>query len=277
MMKKPKVSVEEIVDLVKRYQATLTSGDTKLGRRLAELVVLANEGLVVKFMNRYARAQNEEDKEDALQAGRMGVLRAARDFDPKLGSFSTHAHNHIRDFIQRWSGKTVAVTRPRSASMPASIARTAQRFRQMHGTEPTAADLKVTEAQLVEWSSGTYFVEIDTGASDDEKPGVQLTYDDQEADNAARLIKVESAWKEALQELSPRNQEIAERVFIRGEQASSVAAAFGLTHGRIIQICKRIEVRMKRAIDPSSYDPAEDWDLQHTLRQRKIDALRKSA
>jgi RNA polymerase sigma factor (sigma-70 family) len=276
-MKKPKVSVEEIVDLVKQYQATLASGDTKLGRRLAELVVLANEGLVVKFMNRYARAQNEEDKEDALQAGRMGVLRAARDFDPTLGSFSTHAHNHIRDFIQRWSGKTVAVTRPRSASMPASIARTAQRFRQMHGTEPTATDLNVTEAQLIEWSSGTYFVEIDTGASDDEKPGVQLTYDNEEADNAARLIKVESAWKEALEELSPRNQEIAERVFIRGEQASSVAAAFGLTHGRIIQICKRIEVRMKRAIDPSSYDPAEDWDLQHTLRQRKIDALRKSA
>jgi RNA polymerase sigma factor (sigma-70 family) len=254
-----KITNEENIALCAGYQAALKAGDRREGDRLLTIIAERNEGLVVNFALRYARAQNEEDKEDALQAGRMGVLRAARDFNPELGSFSTHAHNHIRDFVQRFSGKTVAVTRPRSASMPASVARAAQRWRQTHGSEPTAADLHVTEAQWTEWTSGTYFVEIDAGA-DDEKPGVQLTYDEQEADHAARVMKVGDAWKEALRELSPRNQEIAERIFIVGEDVMSVAASFEITRSRIIQICKRIEVRMKRAVDPASYDPAEDYD-----------------
>jgi RNA polymerase sigma factor (sigma-70 family) len=255
------VTNEENIELVAKYRVAVAAGDTRAGRHLAELIVTGNEGLVRKFAMRYARPVNDEDKDDAMQAGRMGVLRAARDFDPTLGSFSTHAHNHIRDFVQRWSGKTVAVARPRSASMPASVAKAAQRYRQTYGREPTAQDLKVTDAQLVEWSSGTYFVEIDAGA-DDEKPGLQLTYDEQEAEHTAKCIQVEAAWEAALEELSPRNRDIAERVFLRGENARSVATSHDLTHGRVVQICKRIEVRMKRAIDPASYDKSEDWDVK---------------
>lgn len=266
---------EENIELVARYQAAVAAGDTRAGRDLAGAIVDGNEGLVRKFAMKYSRAQTEDDREDAMQAGRMGVLRAARDFDPKLGSFSTHAHNHIRDFVQRWSGKTVAVTRPRSASMPASVAKAAQRFRQMHGSEPTATDLNVTEAQLTEWSSGTYFVEIDTGV-DDEKPGMQLTYDEQEAEHTATCMKIEAAWDTALEELSPRNRDIAKRVFLQGENARSVAKSHDLTHGRVVQICKRIEVRMKRAIDPASYDPAEDWDVKAAAKSARWREARRA-
>lgn len=265
---------EENIELVARYQATLTSGEDREGRRLAELIVTGNEGLVVKFAMRYARPQNEDDKDDAKQAARMGVLRAARDFDPKLGSFSTHAHNHIRDFVQRWSGKTVAVTRPRSASMPASVARAAQRWRQTYGREPTAADLGVTEDRLTEWSSGTYFVELDAGA-DDEKPGVQLTYDDQEAERTSRVMVIEAAWDAALEELSPRNREIARRFFIDGQSATSLAGDHGLTHARIIQICKRIETRLRRAIDPS-FTPDDDYDRRESIRVNNIQKARRA-
>lgn len=264
---------EENIELVAKYRAAVAAGDTRAGRHLAELIVTGNEGLVRKFAMRYARPVNDEDKDDAMQAGRMGVLRAARDFDPALGSFSTHAHNHIRDFVQRWSGKTVAVARPRSASMPASVAKAAQRYRQTYGREPTAADLKVTEGQLAEWSSGTYFVEIDAGA-DDEKPGLQLTYDEQEAEHTAKCIQVEAAWGAALEELSPRNRDIAERVFLRGENARSVATSHDLTHSRVVQICKRIEVRMKRAIDPSSCD---DYDRRESIRVNNIQKARRAA
>ncbi len=261
---------EENIELVGRYQAALAKGDTAAGRVLAGLVVQGNEGLVVKFAMRYARAQNDEDKDDAKQAARMGILRAAKDFNPALGSFSTHAHNHIRDYVQRWSGRTASVTRPRSASMPASVAKAAQRWRQTYGSEPSASDLGVTETQWTEWTSGTYFVELDAKHDDETGPNpFQLTYDNEQADHTARCVKVEEAWRAALQELSPRNQEIAERIFIQGENATSVGRALGLTHSRVVQICKRIEVRMKRAIDPSSYDPAEDYDAQHRERMRK--------
>jgi RNA polymerase sigma factor (sigma-70 family) len=264
------------VELVAQYQKALKAHDLKTGRELAEQLVEANEGLVVKFAMRYARANNEEDKEDAMQAGRMGLLRAARDYDPKIASFSTHAHSHIRDFVQRWSGKTVAVARPRSASMPAKIAIAAQRFRQRYGREPSASDLGVTEAQLTDWSQGTYFVEIDANA-DDDRPGVQVTYDEQEAEHKTRCMQVGQAWESALETLSPRNRDIAERVFLNGEQKRAVGISYGLEHSRIAQICKRIEIRLRRVLDPASYNPAEDWDRKAAVKSARWRESRQSA
>ncbi len=268
---------EQNIALVAKHREAEASGDASAVRRVADAIVRGNQGLVRKLAMRFARPQSEEDKEDAMQAGSMGVLRAIKDFDPTLGSFSTHAGNHIRDYVQRWSGKNASVSKPRSASMPASVARAAQRFRQTHGSEPDASDLHVTDAQFIEWSSGTHFVEIDS-SNDDDRPGVQLTYgDEQSVEHTAKCLQVEAAWEAATQQLSPRNQSIARRFFIEGHTASMVASDYGLTHGRVLQICKRIEVRLRRAIDPA-YKPDTDWEADTRARVTKWkEAKRKTA
>lgn len=60
--------------------------------------VEANLGLVHWTINRYYRRLADDD--DVLQAGRLGLIRAAEKFDPELGfAFGTYAPNWIRSFI----------------------------------------------------------------------------------------------------------------------------------------------------------------------------------
>jgi RNA polymerase sigma-B factor len=261
------VTNESNIELVDQYRREKASGDASAARRTAEKILLANEGLVKKFGLKFGRPQTVDAKEDIFQAARMGILRAIEDFDPAKGSFSTHAQWHIRDYVQRWSGKTSAVTRPRSASMPGYVAKALRDYRQKYGREPEASDLGVTEEQLSEWTSTTLFVEIDDGA-DVERPRHELAYDEDEAENATRYLQLEACWKEALEKLSPRNRVICERVIMQGEEARSVGRLYGLTHGRVLQICKRVEVTLRRALNQEAYDEAQDWALKARIRAR---------
>lgn len=261
---------EENIELVRRWRDAQQAGDERRAKRVGDEILRANAGLVRKFAMRWAHPRSDEDKEDAMQAGAMGLLRALETFDPAKGAFSTHAEWHIRDYVQRFSGKPTAVSRPRSAQMPARVAKAAARFRMQFGREPTAEELGVDPAKFAEWSSGTHFVELDD--SDDERPKVELSYDLHEAEHAEKCQQLEAAWEAALNEMSPRNRDIAERVLMKGETTVAVAEAHDLTHGRVVQIVKRIEVRLKRAIDPTFKGP--DYQKASAARSARWRAAR---
>ncbi len=273
------------LDLVLAYRAAKEAGNTHEAQRLRVELLTMNEGLVRKFVMRYARPQTDADLDDAMQAGRMGLLRTLEDpeggdkcFDPSRGkSFSTYAAYWIRDHIQRWAGRTLAVTRPRSASMPASIARLAARHRLLTGKEPTAADLGVTEKDLDEWSEGSHFVYIDEDATE-EHGRPELTADAFEADHVVDRAQIERYWDEATASLSTRNREIADAFFWEGEGQQVIAERFGISQGFVSQIVKRVEERLKRAVKrvdaPSSskrpIDSARAWAKRmQEWRQKK--------
>lgn len=270
-----KVTNEQNIALVAKYREAKGQGDTAAARRIAEALVTLNEGLVKQFGMRFGRPQTADEKHDVFQAARMGVLRALEDFDPAKGAFSTHAQWHIRDYVQRFSGKPTAVSRPRSAQMPARVAKAMREFRQRYGREPSAEELGVDARRLAEWSSATHFVELD-GPSDDERH-FELTYDAQEAEHATRCLELDAAWEEELGKLSPRNREICDRVLMKGEDAKTVGQSFGLTHGRVLQVCKRIETRLRRALNPENYNPDEDWEEQTRARCREAMRRRRSS
>lgn len=265
---------ERNIELCAKYQAALAVDDRKEGRKYAEAILRENEGLSKTLGFRYARPQNEADKDDILQAAKMGLLRAAKDFDPTKGTFSTHAAWHVRDYVQRWTGKTSAVVRPKSAKMPAAIAKAASMFRLKNGCEPSAVDLGITQEQLDEWSSATHFVEVDD--VDEERPNLELTYDE-EADTQTRVMQLEAAWENEISNLSERNRDIAHRVLMKGESTVEVAKSHGLVHSRVIQVCKRIEVRLKRALNPATYDPDEDYDRKAAARTAAWRARRRAS
>jgi len=264
---------EDNIDLVRRYRASLAAGDSRQAQRLLTELVEKNKGMLIKFAKRWARPQTKDDMADAFQAARMGLLRALEDFDPKLGSFSTHVGSHTRDYVQRWSGRNESVSRPRSANMPVAIKRAAAKFRMLNGREPTAADLGVTEAQLQDWLSATRFVALDD--TDEESPRFELTACADEDEYEARAEALERAWKDAVEDLSPRNRDIAERVLLKGQDAREAGAAHGLTHSRAVQVCKRIETRLRRALNPASYRPEDDLDRKEALRQATLRARRR--
>jgi RNA polymerase sigma factor (sigma-70 family) len=254
-----RVSGPSNVDLVIAYRAARSSENAKECQRLRSAVVEKNRGLVRKAIGRYMRPKTEADEDDCMQAGCMGVLRALEDFDPGRGtSFSTYAMHWIRDHMQRWAGKPATVNRPRSASMPAKLAQAATVFRVQHGREPTAAELGVTEGQLTEWSEGTLFVYLDENTDEkDERRGLlELADDPKQAEHTVERMQLETAWNEAVGQLSERNAKIAEAVLWEGRGPVEVAEEHGITHGFVVQICQRVEADIKKSIARAKAPPS---------------------
>jgi RNA polymerase primary sigma factor len=87
----PLLSPEEECELASR----IARGDQIARRHLIE----ANLRLVVSVARRYTGLGL--DLEDLIQAGNLGLLRAAASFDPLRGRFSTHATWWIKQAIRR--------------------------------------------------------------------------------------------------------------------------------------------------------------------------------
>ena len=82
-----------------------SAGLERRGRRALERMVTANLRLVVTVALRYIRRLNHlaHDPMDLVQAGNIGLLRAAEKFDPTRGyKFSTYGYWWIRQSINRY-------------------------------------------------------------------------------------------------------------------------------------------------------------------------------
>jgi RNA polymerase sigma factor (sigma-70 family) len=73
--------------------------------------ILQNEKLAMKLAHRYAKQyQGRHDYDDLAQAARLGILEAARTYDPSRGTaFSTHAYHRARDAISHFLKKNTGV------------------------------------------------------------------------------------------------------------------------------------------------------------------------
>ncbi|MGN1372335.1 MAG: RNA polymerase sigma factor RpoD/SigA [Candidatus Coprovivens sp.] len=87
------LSLEENKELARRYRA----GDTKA----FEMLVNHNLRLVVNMAYKYKDKLNTMSILDIIQEGNMGLMRAARDYDPDVASFSTYAYHWIKQAITR--------------------------------------------------------------------------------------------------------------------------------------------------------------------------------
>jgi DNA-directed RNA polymerase specialized sigma subunit len=119
----------------------------------------------------------------------------------------------------------------------------------------------VSQEQLAEWSEGTLFVELDASPDNDDETGrarFQLSADTEEAKHTLDKMLLEAAWAEAVAELSERNANIAEAVFWQGRTLRDVGAEFRLSHVQVMQICERIEARLRRAVKRASGPPSSN-------------------
>ena len=87
------LSMEENKELARRYR----SGDLSA----LEKLVNHNLRLVVNMAHRYKDRLNTMHILDIIQEGNLGLMRAARDYDPDVASFSTYAYNWIKQAITR--------------------------------------------------------------------------------------------------------------------------------------------------------------------------------
>jgi RNA polymerase sigma factor (sigma-70 family) len=74
-----------------------------------EYLIIKNEGLIIKAMR--ACMGRGVEYEDLLSAGRMGLLRAIKSYDPEKGAFNTYAYFWIQQYTSRELADTSRLVR----------------------------------------------------------------------------------------------------------------------------------------------------------------------
>jgi len=77
------------------------NGDTENYQVIVQKLTTNNMALAVEYANRHGRRYLEH--KDRFQAGVLGQLESAQDLDPSVGSYDTHARDHMRRSISQTS------------------------------------------------------------------------------------------------------------------------------------------------------------------------------
>jgi RNA polymerase primary sigma factor len=223
----------------------------RFGTLARERFVLANVRLVVSIVRTTHREGLPFD--DCVQAGLMGVMRAADKFDPSFGTkFSTYATWWIRQHVQRSIADTARVVRlPVHVHEDLRPVRAARRvLRESLGRVPTLVEVSdATDRPVARVEQVLAFdrdvIDLDTAVEitgDDVRWGHRPDVDVEESLDRERLCE------RALALLTDREAAVLRRRCGydtgREETLEEIGQSFGVTRERI----RQIEAKAKRKV-----------------------------
>jgi RNA polymerase sigma factor (sigma-70 family) len=253
----PVLPETEIRELVRQYQA----GDNCA----ADRIILHNEGMIANVARRYyvTGVTGDTTFDDLMQLGRMGMLRALRDFDPDNGSkFTTYAYAWVREGISRYgklSGQAVTLSH-KAIEKRGRAGRAIAEFQQANGREPTQAELAAItgmDAGKLE-SLRVNVVSIELDKDDDRRSLADVLVDpdadvENEASERADAVYNLAIWQ-AVDKLPPTWKTV---ILMRYSQKPStlaqVAAHLGISRERVREIEKQSYQFLKKSPFLSSF------------------------
>ena len=216
-------------------------------------LICANMGLVRSIANRFrdrvdgslATTTRTADFEDLLQIGTLGMIKAARSYDPSFGTaFSTYAVPLIIGEIKRVLRDDGLIKISRiTEKQNATILRQREIFISRNGREPTIDELSdicnmPREDLVFALGSGTPCHSLSDAVGDDgteleDLSAVRATH---ELDSLTDRL----ALKEAIRSLPPRQREIIVLRYFRDMSQQQTADLLGLTQVKISREEKKI-------------------------------------
>lgn len=208
------------------------------------------------------------DQDDLYSVGATGLIAAARKFDSaQEASFPAFATMHIRgavyDELRRmdWVPRSA---RERAKEVQEKLSRIEQRLGRPATEEEACAELGISPveyARLLEEIRPATMMPLDSDtASDDSEPLAlhEVIADDAQAPARETLEKKELATLLAaqMQKLPDVQKKVLALYYFENMRLAEIAAAFGLTEGRISQIHTQavlsLRAWLKRTLGPAS-------------------------
>lgn len=184
----------------------------------------AHEGLIAQVAGRYWRAYGGRRRapgavefEDCMQAGRMGMLRAAETWDPARGAWSTYALPWIRHAVGRWCQDNA-----RNVRIPVHLQ---ERLRK-------AGKLKSPRAERRSLDTPVF------GGDDEARTlGEMLPANDNATpEDAALEADLQARLDAALATLPPRTRDILQARLSGEWQLAELGKVYGLSRERVRQL-----------------------------------------
>ncbi len=230
--------------------------------RMRDMLVKSNLPLVWRVARRTlgARKTNVANLEEAVQEGAIGLVRAIEEFDETRGSFSTCAAYWIRHHVQNCMHKQVDFAKQRSACMPRPVVREVNKFRLQNGREPEAHEISfkgksVTPEDWARWTEATYTTSVEDML--DEGPernrggqaSSELLADTSDTPDAVIAgVHLQDRLVHILAEMSPRNRDMSQKLFLEGQSLTHVAEHYGLSVERVRELKGVLEKRLREAL-----------------------------
>ncbi|MFM8936508.1 MAG: RNA polymerase sigma factor RpoD/SigA [Vulcanococcus sp.] len=239
------------------------------GRRALERMVTANLRLVVTVALRYLRRLKHlaHDPMDLVQAGNLGLLRAAEKYDPTRGyKFSTYGHWWIRQAINRYLQEHNG-----SIRMPVNLVSLANRAEALQNTGEPSLDGEALARQLGESSerilyalavqhrSHTISLDQQLGGSDGD-----MTLLDTVSDSRLPTINDDDLWMHGqIQLLSTPERTVIQLRYGEEQQRSfaEVARITGRSKDQVQRLERHALSKLRRNLTPMLF-PGEAWDRQ---------------
>ncbi len=244
-------------ELWREYDET---GDQAVRNRLVLSLAPMVKQIVFK---RGRRMPRHCEIDDFLSAGLEALIRALDRYEPVRGVALeqfvwTRIHGAVLDEARRqdWAPRSLrAFQRDREKVIREHTA--------AHGRAPSKDDLAVALAmsslELADWEARSgnadlHSLNMPVGAAEDEDDGTELVDTLCSPDRASRpeeallAVDLDDRIQAALEELSPRDREVAELLYVEDRTMREVGTMLGVTESRVSQLNSRIKRTVERAL-----------------------------
>ncbi|MER5352107.1 RNA polymerase sigma factor SigF [Kitasatospora sp. NPDC002551] len=245
----------DLTRVLLRRLATLEEGTREYSYVRSTLVEM-NLSLVRFAIRRFD--SHREPKDDLLQVGALGLIKAIDRFDPELGvEFTTFALPTVLGEIRRhFRDTTWAVHVPRRLQeLRITLARAQERLSQQLDRAPTVAELAehvgITPEEVVEGltaANGHTAGSLEGSAEDDDGPGPlveQLGEDDRELALVEDLV----ALKPLVGALPERERLILSMRFCEDMTQSQIGARLGLSQMHVSRLLSRTLRHLRQGLE----------------------------
>ncbi len=192
---------------------------------MSHINIMDHQGLVHTVVNGYfdvGAGTVAFSREDAMQSGNIGLLKAAAKYDPAKGAFSTYAMYWIRDSIQEALDNS-----SRTISIPRHVRRAAHAKGFDYPREGTSLD--------------------DMSIVPDAEDTAEIAYSAPDQDSAACDNQVGRDIKSAMASLTANERFVLEQIYFKETTQKVVAARLGVTREWVRLLEKSALKKMKES------------------------------